>query len=218
VNVYQFCGVARSPRLISVVRRVDKMEILRQFTSAIFLIFLFAGYSLAAEPGIVEASSQKCTHGLHPQPNNGPFSVFLFCDDALGSNIGIILTERGAGPGNVPLNDQKVWQTWDTVNRFWQDRKWAADVINFVWSPSQRYLYVATSGIYGDGGFFKIDLREHTYQQLMPSPNAPYKFQLKDMYYTRIRTIDLKNKKIVVEISLWDRKEERVATEVFPFE
>jgi hypothetical protein len=194
------------------------MKILRQITSAIFLIFLLAGYAPASEPGIVEALSQKCKHGLHPQSNNGPFSVFLFCDDALGANIGIILTERGADPGGVPLNDQKVWQTWDTVNRFWQDPKWATDVTNFVWSPSQRYLYVATSGIYGDGGFFKINLREHTYQQLIPSPNAPYKSQLKDTYYTLIRSIDSKNKKLIVDISVWEPKEKHIATEAFPFE
>lgn len=194
------------------------MKILRQIIKATILILLSAGYSLAADSSIVEASRQKCIHGLHPQPNNGPFSVFLFCDDALGSNIGIILTERGAGPGNMPLFEEKVWHTWDTINRFWQDRKWAADVVNFVWSPSQRYLYVATSGIYGDGGFFKIDLREHTYKRLMPSPNAPYKSQLADMYDTRIKSIDSKNKKITVDISLIDPKEKRVATEVFPFE
>jgi hypothetical protein len=178
-----------------------------------------AGSVCADEARLVRTWPQKCEQGLHPQPNHGPFSVYLFCDDALGSNIGIILTERGAGPGNVALNDLKVWNTWDTVNRFWQDRTWAADVMDFAWGPSQRYLYVATSGIYGDGGFFKIDLRERTSQRLMPRPNAPYESMLRGRgFSTNIKSIDLEQEKITVDISFYQPKEEGVATEVFPFE
>ncbi len=176
-----------------------------------------AVYSFAAESDIIDASYQKCIHGLHPQPSGGPFSVFLFCDDALGSNIGIILTERGAGPGDIKLDYPKVWR-WEESNRFWQDRTWAADVVNFAWSPSKRYLYVATSRIYGDGGFFKIDLREHTYQRLIPRPDAPYKSQLGGGYRTRIENIDSENKKITVAISLYGQEEVQIATEVFPLE
>ncbi|MBI5483653.1 MAG: hypothetical protein HY888_04215 [Deltaproteobacteria bacterium] len=68
---------------------------------------IFMTTSVSAEERLVDVAP-KCKHGLHSQPNKGPFSVFLFCDDALGANIGIILTERGAGPGNVPLNEMKV--------------------------------------------------------------------------------------------------------------
>jgi len=143
------------------------------FTAAPFL----SRQVSAGENQLVDAAGASCKHGLHPQPNAGPFAVFLFCDDALASNIGIILTERGAGPGNVPLNELRLWHTWDTVNRFWQDREWASGVINFAWSPSQRYLYVATSSIYGDGGFFKIDLREHTHKRLIPQPKSKYEPQ-----------------------------------------
>ena len=169
-------------------------------------------------PLIIEVFGPKCKHGLHQQPKNGAFSVFLFCDDALGANIGIILTERGAGPGPTPLPETREWQNWDTTNRFWQDRKWAADVVNFAWSPSQRYLYVATSGIYGDGGFFKLDLGERTYKRLAPKPDAPYHSQLSDMNFTRIKRIDNSKKEIIVEISLADPKEEKVAIEKIPFE
>ena len=182
------------------------------------VVILMAGSAGAADERLVDASHDQCKHGLHPQPNHGPFSVFLFCDDALGSNIGIILTERGAGPGNISLGHAKVWQIWDTANRFWQDRKWATDVVNFAWGPSQRYLYVATSGIYGNGGFFKIDLREHAYQRLMPSPNSPYASRLSDQFGTKIESIDLTAKKITVQISLLDPIEERVAQEVFTYE
>jgi len=46
---------------------------------------------------LIQAQSKNYQHRLHSQPNKGPFSVFLFCDDALGSNIGVILTEPGGG-------------------------------------------------------------------------------------------------------------------------
>ena len=163
-------------------------SILRLFLSLLMCFCLVASGD-ATEQRLVDASHNKCAHGLHPQPNHGPFSVFLFCDDALGSNIGIVLTERGAGPGNLRLNDMKAWQTWEPVNRFWQDRTWATDVTNFAWGPSQRYLYIATSSIYGDGGFFKLDLREHTYQRLMPSSDVPYKGNPKYGVETEIQQV-----------------------------
>jgi hypothetical protein len=130
-------------------------------------------------------------------------SQFLFCDDALGANIGIILTERGAGLGNVPLNEMKVWPNWEPTKRFWQEDKWAADVTSFAWGPSQRYLYVTTSGIYGDGGLFKIDLREHSYQRLLPNGQAKYKSLSPHQFFTKIINADSKAKKIKVRISLY---------------
>lgn len=80
-------------------------------------VFLLAAPSLAGETDIVNVFGQRCIHGLHPQPNSGPFSVFVFCDDALGTNIGVILTERGAGPGRIELDNLKVWDKWNTVNQ-----------------------------------------------------------------------------------------------------
>jgi len=177
-----------------------------------------AAPSLAGETNIINVFGQACIHGLHTQPNGGPFSVFIFCDDALGTNLGVILTERGAGPGKIELNDPKVWDKWTPVNRFWQEAAWSADVVNFAWSPSHRYLYIATSGAYGNGGFFKLDLQERTYQRLMPRPNAPYKSQLVDGYFTRIEDTDLESGKITVAILQYNEGTVRVATGVFPFE
>jgi hypothetical protein len=104
------------------------------------------------------------------------------------------------------------------VNRFWQDRKWAADVINFAWSPSSRYLYVATSEIYGDGGYFKIDLRERTFECLIPKPNSKYNSQLRSGFYIKIKNIDKQEKEIVIDIFLYDSEETKVATEVIALE
>ena len=141
---------------------------------------------------LVEAYGDKCKHGLHPQPNNGPFSIFLFCDDALGANIGIILTERGAGPGNIPLSEDRTWGKWDVNDRFWQDRKWATDVISFAWSPSNRYLYVLTEEIYGDQGLYRLDLRERKFVIITPHKG----------FYTRILTFDANKKKMILEVQL----------------
>lgn len=197
-------------------------ELTEEKMKTIYLIIVLAvicmSTPVSAEERLVDASHAKCKHGLHTQPNKGPFSIFLFCDDALGSNIGIILTERGAGPGNVPLNEMKVWPNWEPTKRFWQDDKWAADVINFAWGPSQRYMYVATSGIYGDGGFFKIDLREHSYQRLLPNGGAKYKSLSPHQFLTRIVNADSKAKKLTVKISYVDSKDEQIATETFLFE
>jgi hypothetical protein len=208
-------SVAR--RLMMVV--IHKMKSILKIITTICALIVFTGHVGANDDSLlVEAFGPQCKHGLHQQPKNGAFSVFLFCDDALGTNIGIILTERGAGPGPTPLPETREWRRWDTTNRFWQDRKWAADIVNFAWSPSQRYLYVATSGIYGDGGFFKLDLRERTFERLIPKSNSKYSSQLADMFFTKIKKIDEQRKQILVDISLYDPKEEKVATEVILLE
>ena len=153
-----------------------------------------------SSPYLVQARQKPCQHGLHAQPKGGPFSVFLFCDDALGSNIGVILTEPGAGPGKIELSGTKVWDKWDTNNRFWQETKWATDVVNFAWSPSFRYIYVATSGIYGDGGFFKLDLKERLSERLLPKSSAKYSFELGGGHLTKIEKVDLNKRVIIVGI------------------
>lgn len=114
-------------------------------------------------PFLIQVGGEEnCQHGLHPQPGfgeyknpNGPFAVYLFCDMGLGTNIGVILIEPGAGGGKIGLQPKSQWK----VNkRFWQDPLWATDVTSFAWCPSGKYLYVATSMTYGDGQLFKLDL------------------------------------------------------------
>lgn len=163
---------------------------------------------------LIQASGKYCKHGLHAQPNGGPFSIFLFCDDALGSNIGVINTEPGAGPGAIQLTEAKVWDKWYTFDRFWQEKEWATDVVNFAWSPSLRYIYVATSRIYGDGGLFRLDLKERTAVRLLPTPKASYFSRLdKVEYYTYIDNINVKKKLIRVKIYTYDTDKALIAAE-----
>jgi len=173
---------------------------------------------LGSSSYLIQAQFEKCQHGLHPQPNGGPFSVFLFCDDALGSNIGVILTQPGAGPGNIKLNDDQIWNQWDTSDRFWQDNLWATDVVNFLWSPSLRYLYVATSGVYGDGGFFKLDLQAHVSECVLPDTSENYFSGLKTGYLTSIEKVDTKNEVITIGIYSYDETRTLIATEDIPLE
>jgi hypothetical protein len=164
-------------------------------------------------PYLIQAQFENCQHRLHPQPDKGPFSVFLFCDDALGSNIGVILTEPGGGPGAMKLTGDMVWDKWYTNDRFWQDKLWATDVVNFLWSPSLRYLYVATSGVYGDGGFFRLDLMKRSSIRLLPDPSVKYKHHLEGGYFTQIEKVDLENDHIIVGIYLYDETATLVARE-----
>jgi hypothetical protein len=121
----------------------------------------------------------------------------------LGSNIGVILTEPGGGPGAIKLTGGKVWDKWYTNDRFWQDKLWATDVVNFLWSPSLRYLYVATSGFYGDGGFFKLDLQDRSSYRLLPDPSAKYLHPLNGEYFTMIEKFDIEKKSITVGVYIY---------------
>ncbi len=85
-------------------------------------------------------------------------------------------------------------------------------MVNFAWGPSQRYLYVATSATYGDGGFFKLDLRERTRVRLPVDQASPYE--------TRITGIDLKTNTIKIQVTPrgHDGQQKQTTTEVLPFE
>ncbi|MEJ2061105.1 MAG: hypothetical protein P8Y64_11580 [Gammaproteobacteria bacterium] len=163
----------------------------------IALMLFIAHVVFAADGYLIVASPKVCKQGLYHQPSGGPFSVFLFCDDALGSNIGIINTADGAGPGTIPLPQPKTWDKWDVNDRFWQQPEWATDVNSFAWSPDLRFLYVATSGIYGTGDLYKLDLVKRTYVTLLPDSRTPV--ELNHGFTTEITHVDIKTGELTVE-------------------
>ena len=169
-------------------------------------------------PYFIQAFHKHCEYGLYPQPNDGPFSVYLFCDDALGSNIGVINTQPTAGPGKLKLTGTKTWDKWYTYDRFWQEKIWATDVVNFAWSPFFRYLYVATSSVYGDGGFFKLDLKNREFIRLLPKLTAKYYPKLKMGYLTQIERFDVVSKELTVGVYLYGIEKELIATEKLPID
>ena len=182
---------------------------MRKFITLIFLLslsFFFNASSDAKEQYsyLVHVSPRACTHGLHAQPNDGPFSVFVFCDDAIGVNIGVILTEPGAGPGKLKLEGTKTWNKWSATERFWQDATWASDVTSFAWSPSYRYLYVTTSAIYGEGGIFKLDLKNKISSRIDNSEFGKYSelISSKGIFKATITEFDVNTKKMTIELIL----------------
>jgi hypothetical protein len=113
----------------------------------------------------------------------------------------------------MKLTGDSAWDKWYTNDRFWQDKRWATDVVNFLWSPSLRYLYVATSGIYGDGGLFKLDLKERSSVRLLPDQSVDYLHQLQGEYFTQIDIVSMEKNIIVVGIYLYEETFKLVAQE-----
>ena len=98
---------------------------------------------------------RACRGGLHAQPQ-GPFGVYVFCDDALGTNIAVFYPELG----------DPRYEKWTLTRRFWQDEPWSADVSALGWVPGRNLLVVATSEIYGTGAVYLLNLERQTYTTL----------------------------------------------------
>lgn len=121
------------------------------------IIYFMSSYCYANDS--IKLSPKFCKHGLN-QPKIGDFAVFVFCDDAIGTQIGIILTRPGVGP--VEANGK-----WSNTNRFWQEGLWMTDVKEMVWSESGNYLYVITSEIYSEEALYELDLRHRNAHKLL---------------------------------------------------
>jgi|WetSurMetagenome_2_1015567.scaffolds.fasta_scaffold82516_4 hypothetical protein len=94
-----------------------------------------------------------CKEGLYSQPK-GSFKLAVFCDDAIGTNIGVIYHD--------PENDS-----------YWQDPKWSKDVTSFWWGLKGDLLYISTSGIYGSGGVYELDLMNRKSIFILPDGYPP---------------------------------------------
>src|SRR5436190_23049912 len=106
----------------------------------VLVLLLFSISTKAADRYVVQVAAKECVQKLYKQPADGPFSVFVFCDDALGVNIGVINTAGGAGPGAIQLSPPPEWSKWDVNDRFWQKSEWATDVTSFAWSLDLKVL------------------------------------------------------------------------------
>jgi hypothetical protein len=166
---------------------------------AFFLLILILNCSVPCLAGefLVQASGSLCKKGLYQQPNGGPFTVWLFCDDALGANIGVINSSDAAGPGNIPLPPSREWANWQTNDRFWQDPAWATDITSFAWSPDLKFLYVATDSIYGSGDIYRLDLINRKAFNLKSNIE---KTTSEKIYSTRIKAIDQSSGVVTIEL------------------
>ena len=104
---------------------------------------------------IIDGSN--CKHGVHKQPK-GLFAVHVFCDDALGTNVAVFMDYIGA-----PLAGK-----YRLGKRFWQGEEWNYDVTSFSWLRT-NHLLLATSGIYGSGKIYKLDLENQTFTVIKDS-------------------------------------------------
>ena len=106
---------------------------------------------------LIDLRGSACQHGPSMQPD-GHFVAFVFCDSALGTNLGIILSRL--------TNETDAARVWSIGQRFWQAGPWVTDVTSFAWDPFSDKLYVATDEIYGDGGVFVLDLPQKKYERI----------------------------------------------------
>jgi hypothetical protein len=128
---------------------------------AVVLAFAIAAIASPQHQHVVPSTSQlvrtdPCGDGLYYQPGDAAFAAMLFCDDALGSNLGVVCYS-----GNLCSRPP-----WAVTDRFWQHESWAADVNAFAWDPNGRCLYVSTNAIYGEGDIFALDLWDRRVKRL----------------------------------------------------
>ena len=107
-----------------------------------------------------DVAGRACSGGAHQQPD-GPFAVYVFCDDAVGTNIAVFYS--GLGEPRYPK--------WTVTKRFWQSDAWGADVSAFAWVPHRNFVIVTTSEVYGTGGVYLLDLERQTSSELA-KPNG----------------------------------------------
>jgi len=94
---------------------------------------------------------------IFTQPN-GPFALIIFDDQF--PVAGIIYYDIMGDP---------IRGAWKIDSRFWQEQEWADDINSFIWSPSGKYIYVATDITYGSGNLYRLDLLQKKYEKIFPT-------------------------------------------------
>ena len=116
--------------------------------------------NVVAETTIEVISPKYCSQGEHSQPK-GRFAIYVFCDDALGTNIAVFMKGLGAPfEGNYQLG-----------KRFWQGQEWAYDVTSYAWLPDNQLL-IATSAVYGSGSVYLLNLAKQLSRVLFNDDKA----------------------------------------------
>ncbi len=147
----------------------------------VILLFLLLSHSSFATEDVPDSADvwshdiNGCNSGLYKQPK-GPMALFLFCEDAQGTYIGLVYYDAMGSP--VPYDfylklseaeKKNYYKIWSLGNRMWQDPIWASDVTSYAWGPDGEKLYIATSEIYGSGALYELDLIRKKYKQIAPA-------------------------------------------------
>ncbi|UCH49846.1 MAG: hypothetical protein JSU95_08825 [Betaproteobacteria bacterium] len=164
-------------------------------------LFIASGSNASDDSGgVIELMGSNCKHGPVIQPN-GHFWAFVFCDSALGSNLGIILSKL--------TNETDTTGVWGINKRFWQDGPWVTDMTSLAWDPFSSRLYVATAEVYGDGSVFVLDLPSRNYKRIYSIHDVDPEIvqneatELKaESHFGFIETLNVEEKTITVSIRL----------------
>ncbi len=154
-----------------------------------FVILITSSLVNADDIAVIKVSAINCKQGAHFQPN-GPYAVYVFCDDALATNIAIFFDKlRDPIRGKYSLHE-----------RFWQDFEWGSDVSSFAWLKDREHIIVATSRIYGTGKVFKLELETQA-QEVVYYPGE-------DICLTEIVKVEFK--KLTLKITDCDMKSSEI--------
>lgn len=116
------------------------------------MIFVCSSITWADSSESTQISPKYCKEGVNKQPG-GPFALYIFCDDALATNVAVFLSDM-----HNPLRGPYL-----LTKRFWQNEEWSADVSDILWLSDGKHLLIATSPIYGTGEIYKLDLENRKY-------------------------------------------------------
>ena len=119
-----------------------------------FLLFAITSQTIAGD--VVQISPKHCKPDIHKQPK-GNFALYVFCDDALGTNVAVYIRKL----------DAPITGKYDLGKRFWQGGKWGYDVTSYTW-VNENYLLLATSYIYGTGAVYLLDLKAQKFKVVAP--------------------------------------------------
>jgi hypothetical protein len=158
-------------------------------------LFVFVFLLFANEPGETVGKEKTQSSYLWRSPRqipgetalilqqpNGPFAAMVFQEDALGNHLGIIYYRGMRDP-----NQGK----WELTDRFWQEDEWGSSITSCAWSSDEKFLYVATESIYGDGDVFELNLLQRTSRRIFPTKEFLKQEGLKrGQYSTELMSVD----------------------------
>jgi len=127
-----------------------------KFLATIVFVLHAFGSGIATAGEVVQISAKFCTPDMHKQPK-GLFALYVFCDDALGTNVAVYIRSLGA----------PVAEKYDLGKRFWQGEKWSYNVTSYSWI-NENHLLLATSYIYGTGAVYLLDLEAQEFEEVLP--------------------------------------------------
>jgi hypothetical protein len=126
----------------------------------------------------------------------------VFCDDGLGTHLGIICYAPGCGEGEAP---------WSLEDRFWQESSWS-DVTAFAWDPNGQCLYVSTAEAYGPGDLYAVSLTRRK-QRAVPL-QLEGKVVKNGRHVTTITGLQVAKHRLIYELEYFGQRERKTVTEV----